>query len=41
MTPEGIAMEIELEHRRVAAGKEALSLSRLKRHKLRGGEVKP
>jgi hypothetical protein len=46
MTPQGIAMEAELERRRMAAQKEAIRKSRLKRHKLyavklQGGEVKP
>jgi hypothetical protein len=46
MTPEGVAMEVELEHRRVKARKEALRSARLKRHKifaiqLQGGTVKP
>lgn len=46
MTAEGVAMEVELEHRRVTARKEALRKSRLKPYKLfairlKGGEVKP
>jgi hypothetical protein len=46
MTPQGISMQIELEHRRVTAIEEAMRKSRLKKHqlfavKLQGGIVKP
>jgi hypothetical protein len=45
MTPEGIAMQIELERRREAELKEALRKSRLRKHQLfavtlQGGSVK-
>ena len=45
MTAEGHAMEVELEHRRAVARKEAMRKSRLKKYKLyairlQGGEVR-
>ena len=45
MTKEGLAMELELEHRRLAARKEALRRARLKPYQIlavrfQGGEVR-